>query len=106
MFMASVAAATPVDSPAINGTDVNREVFVNPSTQQAKLTVTGVVEDQFGPVAGANIVEKGTTNGTITDMEGKFTLEVSPNGKGSNKSCDRGVALQGENDRKISRPGL
>uniref|UniRef100_UPI00256F29C8 SusC/RagA family TonB-linked outer membrane protein n=1 Tax=Parabacteroides goldsteinii TaxID=328812 RepID=UPI00256F29C8 len=78
MFMASVAAATPVDSPAINGTDVNREVFVNPSTQQAKLTVTGVVEDQFGPVAGANIVEKGTTNGTITDMEGKFTLEVSP----------------------------
>ena len=78
MFMASVAAATPVDSWAINGTDVNREVFVNPSTQQAKLTVTGVVEDQFGPVAGANIVEKGTTNGTITDMEGKFTLEVSP----------------------------
>ena len=78
MFMASVAAATPVDSRAINGTDVNREVFVNPSTQQAKLTVTGVVEDQFGPVAGANIVEKGTTNGTITDMEGKFTLEVSP----------------------------
>ncbi len=42
------------------------------------MTVTGVVEDQFGPVAGANIVEKGTTNGTITDMEGKFTLEVSP----------------------------
>ena len=33
----------------------------------------------FCKVAGANVVEKGTTNGTITDMDGKFTLNVSPN---------------------------
>jgi len=33
----------------------------------------------MGPIAGANIVEKGTTNGTITDMDGKFTLDVAPN---------------------------
>lgn len=78
MFMASVAAATPVGSLASNSANVNREVFVNSSTQQAKLTVSGIVKDQFGPVAGANIVEKGTTNGTITDMDGKFSLEVSP----------------------------
>ena len=49
------------------------------SPQQAQKTVSGVVEDQFDPVAGANVVEKGTTNGTITDMDGKFTLNVSPN---------------------------
>ena len=78
MFMASVAAATPVGSLASNSANVNREVFVNSSTQQAKLTVSGIVEDLFGPVAGANIVEQGTTNGTITDMDGKFTLVVSP----------------------------
>lgn len=38
------------------------------SPQQAKHTVKGVVEDALGPIAGANVVEKGTTNGTITDM--------------------------------------
>lgn len=38
-----------------------------------------MVEDALGPIAGANVVEKGTTNGTITDMDGNFTLNVSPN---------------------------
>ena len=37
--------------------------------------VTGTVEDDFGPVAGASVVVKGTTNGTITDMDGNFSLE-------------------------------
>ena len=50
-----------------------------PAPQQAKHTVTGVVTDALGPVAGANIVEKGTTNGTITDMDGNFTLDVASN---------------------------
>lgn len=47
--------------------------------QQARITVTGVVEDQFGPVIGANVVEKGTTNGTITNMDGEFSLSVPSN---------------------------
>lgn len=47
------------------------------SPQQAKLTIKGVVEDALGPIAGANVLEKGTTNGTITDMDGNFTLDVS-----------------------------
>ena len=42
--------------------------------------VTGVVEDDFGPVAGASVVVKGTTNGTITDMDGNFVLEGVKNG--------------------------
>ena len=38
----------------------------------------GTVVDATGePVIGANVVEKGTTNGTVTDMDGKFALEVS-----------------------------
>lgn len=45
-------------------------------TQQARI-VTGIVTDKDGvPVIGANVVVKGTTNGTITDMDGKFSLEV------------------------------
>lgn len=40
--------------------------------------VEGLVTDSSGePVIGANIKEKGTTNGTITDFDGKFHLEIS-----------------------------
>src|SRR5690554_2958888 len=39
----------------------------------------GVVKDiQNQPLIGVNVVEKGTTNGTVTDLEGQFTLSVSP----------------------------
>ena len=49
------------------------------SLQQKGQTVTGIVKDATGePVIGANIIEKGTTNGTITDMNGRFTLTVTP----------------------------
>jgi TonB-linked SusC/RagA family outer membrane protein len=40
-------------------------------------TVTGMVNDAFGPVPGATVVQKGTTNGTVTDVDGKFSLTVS-----------------------------
>lgn len=47
--------------------------------QQTK-KITGVITDATGePVIGANVVEKGTTNGTITDFDGNYTLEVSSN---------------------------
>ncbi|MCC8172428.1 MAG: carboxypeptidase-like regulatory domain-containing protein [Parabacteroides sp.] len=49
------------------------------SSQQA-VKVTGMVVDERGePVIGANIVEAGTSNGTITDTDGKFTLTVAGN---------------------------
>lgn len=47
------------------------------AVQQAK-QITGVVNDAYGPVIGANVVEKGTTNGVMTDMDGRFTLTVQP----------------------------
>lgn len=48
------------------------------SQQQKK--VTGIVTDKAGvPVIGANVLEKGTTNGTITDVDGRFSLDVSRN---------------------------
>ena len=40
--------------------------------------VSGVIVDEKGePVIGASILEKGTTNGTITDFDGNFTLNVA-----------------------------
>lgn len=45
-------------------------------TQQAK-TITGQIVDAAGePVIGANVLVKGTTNGTVTDIDGKFSLNV------------------------------
>lgn len=45
--------------------------------QQARKTVTGIVQDANGPLIGVNILEEGTTNGTITDIDGRFTIEVA-----------------------------
>ena len=71
----------------------NNFILINPSTKnektapssqavlQKKNLVQGVVTDENGePIIGANVVEKGTTNGTVTDLDGKFTIEVSENG--------------------------
>lgn len=45
--------------------------------QLQTITATGLVVDATGePVIGASIVEKGTTNGIVTDIDGKFTLNV------------------------------
>lgn len=45
---------------------------------QQKQTVTGVVKDADGtPVIGASVLEKGTSNGVITDFNGEFSLSVS-----------------------------
>lgn len=60
---------------------VNTDVAMPKSSiSQQSGKVTGVVEDEFGPVTGASVVVKGTTNGNITDMDGKFTLEGVKNG--------------------------
>ena len=60
----------------------NGNAVANPNTgnpaidiSQQDTKITGTVEDEFGPVAGASVVIKGTTNGTMTDMDGHFTLE-------------------------------
>ena len=42
-------------------------------TQQSE-TATGTVVDAMGPVIGASVVVKGTTNGVITDFDGNFSI--------------------------------
>ena len=44
--------------------------------QQNRKTVVGTVSDNYGPVIGASVVVKGTTQGVITDLDGNFKLEV------------------------------
>lgn len=77
MFLTSVGIASA--NPSSDMSDFRRHLLLLRKKQQAKHSIKGVVEDALGPIAGANVVEKGTTNGTITDMDGNFTLEVASN---------------------------
>lgn len=62
-------------------TNGNAALFAsNASISQQKGRVSGVVKDEMGPVVGASIVVKGTTNGAITDMDGKFIIDNVPVG--------------------------
>lgn len=55
-------------------------LFLSASAFAQQITVKGVVKGQTGePIIGANVLVKGTTNGMITDIDGKFTL-----------SCEKG----------------
>lgn len=48
------------------------------TVRQTKVTIKGIVMDATGPIIGANVLVKGTTNGVITGFEGDFTLDVNP----------------------------
>lgn len=51
---------------------------VNQSNSQKRI-ISGTVVDEYGePIIGANVIEKGTTNGTVTDVDGAFSLEIYP----------------------------
>lgn len=56
-------------------------VFAALSLSAQQLSITGVVKDAVNgePLFGVNILEKGTTNGTITNLDGEFTLTAQSN---------------------------
>ena len=70
LIVGAVSFAIPLQSYA--------EPNAAAATPSQKIKVTGVVEDAEGPVIGASVMEKGTSNGTVTDLDGNFTLMVSP----------------------------
>ncbi len=56
-----------------------RERVDKVNIQEEKKKISGVVRDASGePIIGASVIEKETTNGTMTDIEGNFTLLVKP----------------------------
>ena len=74
--------------------------------QQNAKRITGIVTDAKGePIIGANVVVKGTTNGTITDVDGKFTLTDAKKGDILEVSyigyTSQNVRLAGESSLKI-----
>ena len=66
ILLASMSYAHELPNPGVN-------VY-----QNSVLTVTGTVLDENSvSIPGVNIIEKGTTNGTTTDVDGKFAIEVA-----------------------------
>ena len=67
--------------------------------------VKGKVLDELGePIIGANIVEKGTTNGTITDIDGNYTLSVNDLKKSNSPSVFYRLQLgRGSCERALCR---
>ena len=53
--------------------------FVAISSFAQKMTVSGFVLDQNKePLIGVSVMEMGTSNGTVTDLDGKYTIQVNP----------------------------
>lgn len=53
--------------------NLNKEVFKTNNP----FTITGIVSDELGPIAGVNVVVKGTIRGTTTDFDGKFAIKAN-----------------------------
>lgn len=64
---------------AMEGNNILLMKNTSEGKQQTGKRITGKVTDSKGEaIIGANIVEKGTTNGTVTDMNGNYIINVSP----------------------------
>lgn len=67
----ALTSAAPVFAHVVDGP-------ATPVMQQNEFEVKGTVVDETGtPVIGANVIEKGTTNGVVTDLDGNFAFRVS-----------------------------
>ncbi len=71
----SLTSAKDANIPPVSMNSSKHNSLLN---SEEKKTITGIVLDELKtPVIGANIMIKGTTTGTITDIDGKFTLDAS-----------------------------
>lgn len=71
-FLASGAYLAPAMAAEVMTESLGSQIV-----QQQTVTVTGVIKDKNGePIIGANVLEEGTTNGIITDLDGNYKLNV------------------------------
>ena len=79
-FLAAVAiSALFIGSANVRATQTIPSDFYEVTDQLQTMAITGVIVDATGePIIGVSILENGTTNGTITNMDGRFSLNVKP----------------------------
>lgn len=77
LLSAGINAANVTDAEAAE----NAPMATSAVAQNAKITVTGTITDAAtgDPLIGASIYEKGKLGGTISDIDGKFSIKVAPN---------------------------
>ena len=80
MLLANVSVFASPDAAKTSLLPAKSDVASVAIVAQQGKTITGVVMDSQESIIGANVMVKGTTNGTITDFEGKFTLSNVPEG--------------------------
>lgn len=61
---------------SVSSAEAKERIAPSLEVTQQKGKVTGVITDSMGPVVGASVSVKGTTLGTITDIDGNFALDV------------------------------
>lgn len=83
----------------------NYNEFSNKVSQQNKKTIKGVILDEANiPIIGANVIETGTSNGTVSDLDGAFSLEVDENASIKITYIgylDQDINVQGRTDFRI-----
>ena len=78
LISGSVHAAVWPEQESEPSFEENNVTLAKPVVSQPARRISGRVVDAEGqPVIGANVVEKGTSHGVITDADGRFSLEVS-----------------------------
>ncbi|KAA6329170.1 TonB-dependent receptor SusC [termite gut metagenome] len=81
--LAAITRQTQLNFTRENNTiTINAQAIASETTPQKgeSRKVIGTITDPNGePIIGANVVEKGTVNGVITDLDGKFTLNIPAN---------------------------
>ncbi len=78
LFQVTAIAGTAIEKNSY-GSNIKRDLFseVKLPGEQSTKTVTGIVTDEKGEtLPGVNVVVKGTTNGTITNIDGVYSIEV------------------------------
>jgi TonB-linked SusC/RagA family outer membrane protein len=74
IIMAAALMGLPLHSVAATGESATRPAGVE---QAAQRTIKGIITDKNGePIIGATISVEGTTNGTVSDLDGAFSLNV------------------------------
>ena len=75
MGLCSAVGLYVPEAHAANATEVSASVAAQASQSKK---VSGTISDSAGPLIGATVMEKGTSNGTVTDMDGNFVINAKP----------------------------
>lgn len=76
-ILMGMCSALGMYTPEVQASNGEANSLIATSVQQTK-KVTGNISDSMGPLIGATVKVKGTSNGVATDMDGNFTLDVKP----------------------------